>query len=349
MSFTTQTHRGFGSDNHATVHPQVLDAIVKVNQGHAAAYAHDEISERARKKFKEIFGPNAQTYFVFNGTAANVLCLRALLHSHEAVICASTAHIAVDECGAPEFHGGHKLITIPSQDGKITPEMIDPYLIRLGDQHYVQPKLVSITQPTELGTVYSMEELRALRDYTLKKDLMLHIDGARFANAVARLGVSFLDMTHLLGIDALSLGGTKNGLLGAEAVVFFKKNIPHFKYIQKQEMQLASKVRFMAAQFLAYFENDLWKEIALKGLHLAEDLAHALKDVPEIQITQKVQSNAVFARIPKSWTQALKETAFFYVWDESDWTVRLMMSHDNTKEDIDRFAQKAMELSLLTR
>ena len=337
--------RGFGSDNHASIHPQVLQAIQKVNHGHAPAYGQDPVTEQARQLFRQQFGENAHVFFIFNGTAANVLCLRALLAPHEAVITTATSHLAVDECGAPEFHGGHKVITVASSNGKLTTKDIEPLLIRKGDQHAVQPRLVSITQPTELGTVYSIEELKELRNFTQQKNLMLHVDGARFANAAVHLNCELKDISSEIGIDALSFGGTKNGLMGGEAVIFFGPQAPAaFKYIQKQEMQLPSKLRFIAAQFVAYLENDLWRKIATQSLAKAQELKSALKDIPQVKITQETESNAVFARIPKAWTAALKQTCFFYVWDENDWVVRLMLSHDSQSSDIENFRQRLLEL-----
>lgn len=329
--------RGFGSDNHASIHPEILRTVAQANTGHAPAYGTDKLTLAAKELIASHFG-NEESYFVFNGTAANVLCLRALLQPHEAVLTTETSHLAVDECGAPEFHGGNKVITVKGTNGKLRPEDLKPYLTRRGDQHAVQPRLISVAQPTELGTVYSLEELRALSDFARMNQLLLHIDGARLANAALSLNTDFKTMTSGIGIDALSLGGTKNGLMGGEAVLFFKSAAPPaFKYIHKQEMQLPSKTRFIAAQFFAYFRNDLWRRIAARSCELARHLEAALKDVPEIEITQPVQSNAVFARIPKDWTKALRDVCFFYVWDETDWTVRLMISHDNTEEDIAKF------------
>lgn len=329
--------RGFGSDNHATIHPEILKAIADFNTGHAPAYGTDALTLATKELIRSLFG-NSECFFVFNGTAANVLCLRALLKPHEAVITTETSHLAVDECGAPEFHGANKIITVKTTDGKLRPEDIRPLLVRRGDQHAVQPRLASITQPTELGTVYSLDELRALREVTRANELLLHVDGARLANAVLHLNTDFRTMTAELGIDALSLGGTKNGLMGGEAVLLFHPGAAaDFKYIQKQEMQLPSKTRFIAAQFYAYFTGDLWRRIAAHSCGLAKKLAAALEGIPEIEITQPVQSNAVFPRIPKPWTKSLKDTCFFYVWDETDWTVRLMLSHDNTEADIASF------------
>jgi threonine aldolase len=330
--------RGFGSDNHASIHPEILRGLTDVNTGHAPAYGMDNLTARVRENCKEVFGAGAETYFVFNGTAANVLCLRAFLRSHEAVVAASTAHLTEDECGAPEFHGGHKVLTVASPDGKIAPEGIAKWLTRRGDQHSVQARMVSLTQPTEFGTVYTLEELARLREFTRREGLLLHVDGARLANAAVHLGCGLKDLTSGAGIDALSMGGTKNGMLGGEAVIFFNPDaLTHFKYIQKQEMQLPSKTRFIAAQFYAYLRNDLWRRIAEKSCGLARELAAALEDVPEIDIVHPVQSNAVFVRLPKTWVKPLKDACFFYVWDEKQWIARLMLSNDNTSEDIAKF------------
>ncbi len=336
--------KGFGSDNHAGIHLKILKSITDNNVGHAPAYGTDLLTQATRDLFTKTFG-KCETFFVFNGTAANVLSLRAYLKSHEAVLTTESSHLAVDECGAPEFHGGHKVITVASPDGKLRPSDIERHLIRRGDQHAVQVRMVSITQPTEVGTVYSLHELKELREYTREHNLLLHIDGARLANAVVQLGTTFKAMTSDIGIDALSFGGTKNGLMGGEAVLFFNTaELEEFRYIQKQEMQLPSKTRFIAAQFYAYLQNDVWREIAAHSLNLAQQLAATLSDVPEIEITQAVQSNAVFARLPKAWIKRLKETCFFYVWDEREWIVRLMLSYDNSSEDIQRFRATIGEL-----
>ncbi|MBX7232170.1 MAG: threonine aldolase [Bdellovibrionales bacterium] len=346
----------FGSDNYATIHPEVLETIAQVNVGHAPAYGLDFVTAEVRELFKKIFNHPVQTYFVFNGSAANVLSLRALLQPHEAVIATDVSHIQNDECGAPEFHGGNKIITLPSQEGKLTPALIEPILIRLGDQHCVQPRLVSITQPTELGTVYSIQELKQLSSFCKKNQLLLHMDGARLGNAVCFLNSSFQEMTTDVKLDALSLGGTKNGLLGAEAILFFnhqnieaknyhRSSVPaHFKFIQKQELQLPSKVRFLAAQFKAYFQNELWRRMAQKSLSLTQELAQALQNIPEISIQYPVQSNAVFAQLPKSWVKPLKETCFFYIWDEKKFVARFMLSHDNQSADIKRFIETIQQL-----
>lgn len=338
MNFDSPIHRGFGSDNHSGIHPALLQALVDVNQGHAPSYGTDPLTEKAHQIFRQQFGDQATPFFVFNGTAANVLCIQSLIKSHHSVICAQTSHIQVDECGAPEAHVGCKLMAIPSPDGKIRPQDIEKQLIRRGDQHYAQPRLVSITQPTELGTVYTMDELRDLRDFTKKNGLYLHIDGARLIYAARHLKVSLQELTSELGIDALSFGGTKNGLLFGEAVILFDKDLAKdFKFIRKQTMQLPSKMRFLSAQFIRLLEGDLWKEIADHGIKMAQLLAQNVQDIPQVQITQKVESNAVFARLPSSWIKPLRNNHFFYVWNESTWEVRWMTTFDTQPEDIKNF------------
>jgi threonine aldolase len=251
-----------------------------------------------------------------------------------------------DECGAPEKHLGVKLLTLSSEDGKITPAQIEKLLVRRGDQHHVQPRVVSITQPTELGVCYSPEELKELRAFTRRHQLLLHMDGARLANAAYFLQASFRELTGDIGLDALSLGGTKNGLLGAEAVIFWNQDWARdFKFHRKQMMQLPSKMRFLAAQFSAYFHQDLWREIASHSHAMALSLKNGLEGIPGVEILHPVESNAVFIRFPKTWTKTLKEQMFFYIWDETRWSGRLMASFDTRAEDINEFVQCARRLS----
>jgi threonine aldolase len=283
------------------------------------------------------FGPDASAFFVFNGTGANVLSLRAACRRFEGVICAETAHLNVDECGAPEAIAGLKLLTVPGVDGKLTPELVESRIARVGDEHAVQPHVVSISQCTELGTLYTPEETRALAEMAHSHDLLLHIDGARLANAAAALGVSLGEVAA--GADVLSFGGTKNGLLGAEAVVLLNPTLAHdFLYIRKQSMQLASKMRFLAAQFDALLSDELWLRCAGQANAMAARLAGALADVPELTITRPVQSNAVFALLPPAVTASLQRDYPFYIWDESAGEVRWMCSWDTTEEDVDGFA-----------
>lgn len=334
-----------GSDNHSGIHPKILESLMKANTSHAHSYGQDEWSQACEKIIKQKFGQKAQPYLVFNGTAANVASLRALVKSYEAIICSEQSHLHLDECGAPEFHLGSKLLVLPSEDGKITPEAISQLLTRLGDQHHVQPGAVSITQPTELGLCYTLEELKELREFTAKHNLRLHVDGARLSNAAHYLGCSLKNLTEDIGIDALSFGGTKNGLLGVDAVIFWGKEFAtDFKYHRKQLMQLPSKMRFLSSQFLAYFEDDLYLDIAKHSHLMAKHLESGLRKNPMVEVLFPTQSNAVFARFPKAWIKTLKSEMFFYVWEEKSWACRLMTSFDSKLDDIDRFLTLANSL-----
>jgi threonine aldolase len=329
--------RGFASDNSATIHPDVLAAIARVNVGHTFGYGHDDYTLSVERRVAACFGEHASAFFVFNGTGANVVSLRAACRRFEAVICAETAHLNVDECGAPEVVAGVKLLPVPGVDGKLTPELVESRIARVGDEHAVQPHLVSISQCTELGTVYSTAETRALAEVAHSHDLLLHVDGARLSNAAAALDVPLAEL--VAGVDVLSFGGTKNGLLGAEAVVLLKPELAHdFLYIRKQSMQLASKMRFLAAQFDALLSDELWLRCARHANAMAARLAGALADVPGLTITRPVQTNAVFAVLPAAVTEALQREWPFYIWDESVGEVRWMCSWDTTEEDVDGFA-----------
>lgn len=337
----------FGSDNHSGVHPLVLEKLMAENAlGHAPAYGTDPTSLRAADSMRSLFGPGAEIFFVFNGTAANVLCISTLIESYQSVICASTAHIQMDECGAPEKISGSKLAIIESKDGKITPEQIEEKLVRLGDQHATQPKLVSITLPTEYGTCYSLEELRAIRAFTKSKGLLMHIDGARLVQAANYLKCDLHEITGKLGVDAVSFGGTKNGLMFGEAIIVFTKEAKEkLKYLRKQNMQLPSKTRFIGAQFEALLGGQqVWREITAHTHAMALRLRDGLLKFPEIKITQDVQANSVFALVPKEWVKTLRENYFFYVWDEKTFEVRLMMSFDSTPQHIDGFLQQLAQL-----
>jgi threonine aldolase len=332
--------RGFGSDNHSGAHPRILEAIAKANIDHAPSYGTDAFSARAQAMMKNHFGLEAETFFVFNGTAANVLALGALVKSHHSVLTASNSHLINDEAGAPEKNLGCKIIGVATPDGKVTPEMLKPYLIRRGDQHASQVRAISITQPTELGTLYTIDEVRALGAFAKAERLLFHIDGARFVNAVEALGCTFKELTTDLGVDVLSLGGTKNGLLFGEAVVFLRKGLSEdFKYARKQLMQLPSKTRFLAAQFLEFLGTELWRENARHSRLMAEQLFEGLKSSRYAEVTQIPRANAVFAKLPKRLVAPLKEIAFFYVWDEHTFECRLMTTWDTQPEDIDRFLE----------
>jgi threonine aldolase len=331
--------RGFASDNNAGVHPLVLKTMMDCNQGHAIAYGGDEYTTEVENKIKNLFKQPVSVYFVFNGTAANVLSICALTKSYHAVICADTAHINVDECGAPEKFSSCKLLTVKTTDGKLTPELVSKHVHGFGVEHHVQPKLISISQSTELGTVYTPDEIINLSVYAHNNNMLLHMDGARISNAAAGLGLEFDDITGKAGVDILSLGGTKNGLMYGEAIVLFRPELADdLKFFRKQGMQLASKMRFIAAQFDAFLENELWKENASHANRMARLLYTKIKDIPGVKVTQKVEANGVFAQLPPEIIPELQKEYFFYVWDEEKSEVRWMTSFDTTEEDIENFA-----------
>ncbi|WP_339736724.1 low specificity L-threonine aldolase [uncultured Sunxiuqinia sp.] len=332
--------RGFASDNNAGVHPDILKAIEKANTGHVIGYGDDPTTREAISLFKKEFGPETDVYFVFNGTGANVLALSTVTHSFHSIICADTAHIEVDECGAPEKFTGCKLLPVPSDQGKITPAGIQKYLHGFNFEHHSQPKVISISQVTELGTVYSVDEIKAITALAHQHNMLVHMDGARIANAAVALGLPFKAFTIEAGVDMLSFGGTKNGMLMGEAVVFFNPKLTtNTKYIRKQSMQLFSKMRFVGAQFLAYFENDLWKSNASHANQMAKLLEKEVLKTGKVKLTQKTEANGVFAILPKDVIPKLQEKYFFYVWNESSCEVRWMTSFDTTEEDIYGFVQ----------
>jgi threonine aldolase len=329
--------RGFASDNSATIHPDVLAAIARVNVGHTFGYGHDDYTLSVEARVAGAFGPDASAFFVFNGTGANVVSLRAACRRFEGVICAETAHLNVDECGAPEAIAGLKLLTVAGVDGKLTPGLVESRITRIGDEHAVQPHAVSISQCTELGTLYSVAEMRELADLAHEHDLVLHVDGARLSNAAAALGGSLREVVD--GADVVSFGGTKNGLLGAEAVVLLNPQLAHdFLYIRKQSMQLASKMRFLAAQFDALLTGELWLRCAGHANAMASRLAAGLDGVPGLTITRPVETNAVFATVPPAVIESLQAEYPFYTWDEAAGEVRWMCSWDTTEDDVDGFA-----------
>ena len=336
--------RSFASDNNAGVHPEVLQAIAAANQGHAVGYGDDAYTESAVRKFKQHFGPDIDVFIVFNGTAANCLSLKALTNSYHAVICAEAAHIYTDECGAPEKFTGCKLIPLPTRDGKLTVESVSQAYHGIGDQHHVQPRVISITQATEVGTVYKTAEIKALARFAHERGMFLHVDGARIANAAASLGQTLRQATRDLGVDVLSFGGTKNGALGAEAVVFFDKELGHdFLYLRKQGMQLASKMRFISAQFDALLTGDLWLKSAQHSNRMARLLQKKLREIPQVKIVYKVEANGVFAKIPRPAIAKLQKRYFFYVWNEQQSVVRWMCSFDTTEQDVKQFVRFVAE------
>ncbi len=336
--------RSFASDNNAGVHPEVLEAIARVNHGHVVAYGDDPYTRSAVAKFEEHFGAGVDVFFTFNGTGANVLGLQALNRPYHAVLCSDYAHIYCDECGAPEKHTGCKLIPLPHQDGKITVDLVRHAYHGIGDQHHVQARVISITQSTEMGTVYRAEEIRALADFAHEHKMFLHMDGARIANAAASLGQTLRQATRDAGVDVLSFGGTKNGIMGGEAVVFFNRELsPDFLYLRKQGMQLASKMRFIAAQFEALLTNDLWRRSAEHANHMARLLEAELRRIPNVRVAWKVEANGVFAQIPRHAVEKIKSRYFFYMWIEEECIVRWMCSFDTTEEDVKDFAKVVAE------
>ncbi|HVO63878.1 MAG TPA: low specificity L-threonine aldolase [Terriglobales bacterium] len=330
--------RSFASDNNAGVHPEVLKAMADANHGHVVGYGDDPYTGSAVKQFERHFGPDIEVFFVFNGTAANVLSLTALTRSFHAVICTEAAHIYTDECGAPEKFTGCKLLPIAAPQGKLTIESVRSAYHGIGDQHHVQPKVVAITQATEMGTVYAAEEIRALANFAHAHDMYVHMDGARIANAAVSLGLSLRQLTQEAGVDVLSFGATKNGIMGAEAVVFFDKKLAQdFLYLRKQGMQLASKMRFMAVQFEALLSDDLWRRSACHANLMAKLLEAEVRKIPHLEVVYPVQANGVFVRMPHDAITPVQERYFFYVWNEEQSVVRWMCSFDTTEEDIRDF------------
>ncbi len=330
--------RAFASDNYAGVHPEALAAIAEANRDHAVAYGDDPWTARAHELLRAHFGEAASPWLVFNGTAANVLALTACCRPWEGVLCPATSHLHVDEAGAPERMAGLKLLTVPGADGKLRPHDVLGALDRVGDQHAVQPRVVSVANATELGTVYGLDELRALADAAHGAGMLLHVDGARLANAAVALGASLHDVTTGAGADVVSFGGTKNGLLGVEAVVFLRPGLGEgFAWVRKQHAQLSSKMRFAAAQVVALLEGDLWARSAGTANAMAARLHDAVRELPGVQVTRPVQANAVFAVLPREAADRVRAHAPFYTWDETTGEVRWMCSWDTTPEDVDAF------------
>ncbi|HEX6021764.1 MAG TPA: low specificity L-threonine aldolase [Solirubrobacter sp.] len=335
--------RAFASDNYAPILPEALEAISAANQGHAVSYGADPWTADLAARCREIFGPNASVFPVFNGTGANVVGLRAMLRPWQGVVCAESAHLNVDEGGAPEALAGIKLLTVPTPDGKLTPELVETRRVRIGDEHVVQPGVVSVTQSTELGTLYTVEELAELSAYAHAHGMLLHIDGARLANAATSLDVELREITTDIGADVVSLGGTKVGLLAGEAVIVLRPElVDSLPYLRKQSMQLASKMRFVSAQLLALLEGDLWRRAAGHANAMASRLAAGVGSA--VEITQPVQANAVFAILPPEATEALQREFKFYVWDEHTGEVRWMCSWDTTEDDVDAFVAAILEV-----
>jgi len=332
--------RGFASDNNAGIHNEILKEIASANSGHVTGYGSDVYTQKALDLFKEHLGPFTETFFVFTGTAANVLGLSSILRSWNSVITASTAHLEQDECGAPEKLTGCKVLTVDTPDGKIDVSLLDKHMHGFDFEHHSQPKVISITQSTEMGTVYSAAEIRKIADFAHSKGMLLHMDGARIANAAVALNMPFKAFTTDAGVDVLSFGGTKNGMMFGEAICFLKPGLStDFKYMRKQGMQLASKMRFISAQYIAYFRDELWKKSASHSNDMAKILAKRLEPIKGIKITQKVQSNGVFVIMPSEVAERVRKQFFFYPWDEKVSEYRLMTSWDTTVEDIEGFVE----------
>jgi len=336
--------KSFASDNNAPVHKAVFRAMMEANQGDAIGYGDDIHTLEAEQKIKELFGKDVRVYFMLTGTGANVAALSHITRPYHAIICSDKAHLENDECGAPEKMTGCKLHQVPSVDGKIRVEQLQPFLKSKGFQHHSQPKVISITQATEMGTVYHPEEVRAIARFAHEHDLYVHMDGARIANAAASLDASLVEMTRFSGIDVLSFGATKNGAMAAEAVVFFNRELAvDFEYTRKQSMQLMSKMRYVSSQFYAMHSGNLWLENAKHANAMAHMLAEKIKDIPSVKITQKVETNAVFAIIPPEAIEKLQRRYFFYTWDAAKSEVRWMTSYDTTEKDIEQFVTAIRE------
>lgn len=334
----------FGSDNHSGVHPEILSALSEANHGHAHSYGMDDFSLELHKVIQENFGKDSIVYPVFNGTAANVLCLGQLVNSYHSVLTAHNSHLNDSECGAPEKAIGCKVIPITSPDGKVRTEDLEEHMIRFGDQHFSQVKAISITLPTEYGCVYNLEELAEIKNFCEKHKLHLHIDGTRLIYAAHKLNCTFKDIFEVSGASAISFGGTKNGLLFGELCIF--KNIDlakDFKFLRKQLLHLPSKQRFISQQFLSFFKNDLWKSIAAKNHQLAKTLGQKLSEIQGVRITQPIDANAVFIEMPKEWIKSVRNKHFFYVWNEKTFEIRLLISFDHTEEHINSFCDAVLK------
>jgi threonine aldolase len=331
--------RSFASDNNAGIHPEILKAISQANVGHAVGYGADPYTETVVARFREHFGADTEVFVVFNGTGANCLSLQSLTKTYNAVICAASAHIYTDECGAPEKFTGCKLLPLQTTDGKLTVEMVRHAYHGIGDEHHVQPKVVSITQSTEMGTVYQPEEIMALARFAHEHDMYLHLDGARIANAAASLRQTLRQATRDLGVDILSFGGTKNGIMGGEAVLFFRPEFSRdFLFLRKQAMQLASKMRFISVQLGALLTNDLWLSNSQHSNRMAKLLEKEIREIPGVKIIYKVEANGVFAQLPRDAIAKIQDRYFFYVWNEEESVVRWMCSFDTTEVDVREFA-----------
>ncbi|MDR1780235.1 MAG: low specificity L-threonine aldolase [Tannerella sp.] len=327
--------RSFASDNNSGVHPLIMDAVVSANLDHSVGYGDDPWTVTALRKLKETFGETAEPFIVFNGTGANSVALQAAARSFNSIICSQTAHIYVDECGAPARLTGATVIAVPTADGKLTPDLIRPHLHNFGVCHHSCPKAVYISQASELGTIYTIDETHAIADLLHQYDMYLHVDGARLANACAALDCTMKELTVDAGVDILSFGGTKNGMMTGEAVIAFRPELAeNLHYFRKQSAQLASKMRYLSAQFIPYLENDLWLQNAAHANRMAAKLVAILQQFPQVKLTQKPETNQIFFTMPPKAARKLAEKYFFYYWNEDACEVRLVTSWDTTDDDL---------------
>ena len=338
------TWRGFASDNYAGVHPDILTAISDVNDAHQMAYGDDDVTGALSEIVRHHFGDHAAVFPVFNGTGANVTALTAMCRPWEAVVCAASAHVNSDEGGVPEKVAGLKLWTVPTPDGKLTPEILDTQAFGFGNVHRAQPRVVTVTQSTELGTVYTVDELKHLVSHAHSLGMLVHLDGARISNAASSLGRSFKDFTTDIGIDAVSFGGTKNGTMGAEAVISLRPELTEaIPFVRKTNMQLASKMRFISAQLVALLSDDLWLRNAGHANAMAQRLSEGVRQIAGVQVVPPVQANAIFAILPPDVTTRLQERFHFYTWDHITGEVRWMCAWDTTEADVDEFVTAIAE------
>ena len=330
--------KSFASDNNSGIHPQIIQAIIDANAGHAVGYGDDKWTSEADSIFRKIFGDDVQPYYVFNGTGSNAIALQAITRSYQSILCAETAHIFSDECGAPAKATAAVLKPVSTPDGKLTPELIAKELHGLGVQHHSQPQVVSISQSTEMGTVYTAEEVKSLCNFAHSNNLYVHMDGSRLANACASQNIGLRELSRDCGVDILSLGGTKNGMMMGEAIIAFRPEWNEsLMYYRKQSAQLYSKMRFLSAQYIAYFHDDLWLKNALHSNAMAQYLANGIRDLQGVHFTQKVEVNSLFLILSQDIIKKLLEKYFFYMWDEDANEIRLVCSWDTSASDVDDF------------
>jgi len=332
--------KSFASDNNSGIHPLIIQAIIDANQGHAVGYGDDDVTSKADSIFRKLFGEDVQPYYVFNGTGSNIVALQTLTRSYESIICAATAHIYTDECGAPAKATSAVLKPIITPDGKLTPELIAQELHGLGVQHHSQPRVISVSQSTEMGTVYTVDELKRLCDFAHSNNLYVHMDGSRLANACTHAGVELRELSRDCGVDLLSLGGTKNGMMMGEAVVAFHPEWnERVMYIRKQSAQLYSKMRYLSAQYIAYFQDGLWLQNAVHSNAMAKYLADQIRCLPGVHLTQTVEVNSLYLILSQEVIQKMLESYFFYMWNEDANEIRLVCSWDTTPSDVDGFVE----------